>query len=171
MLTSLPPVVPPDCRVLVLGSMPGELSLARREYYAHPRNRFWQVMGELCDAHPALGYSDRLDRLGRCGIGLWDVLQHCVRAGSLDTGIRRESEITNDFHTLFARHPALRVVAFNGSKAAHTFHRKVLPELDDQVAARATLVDMPSTSPANASRSLSDLLREWSRILPYLRRT
>jgi double-stranded uracil-DNA glycosylase len=165
-LTSLAPVVAPDCRVLILGSMPGELSLERGEYYAHPRNRFWPVMGELFGARPELDYATRLARLHAAGVGLWDVLRHCVRSGSLDTSIVRGSEVPNDFESLLGAVPSLRTVALNGAKAAQTFRRSVVPVLTAEQAQRLTLLDMPSTSPANASRSLRDLVQAWSRILP-----
>lgn len=165
-LTSLAPVVAPDCRVLILGSMPGELSLERGEYYAHPRNRFWPVMGELFGARPELDYATRLARLGAAGVGLWDVLRHCVRVGSLDTSILRDSEVPNDLGSLLDAVPSIGVVALNGAKAAQTFRRGVLPGLAEAHAHRLVLLDMPSTSPANASRSLRDLVQAWSRIVP-----
>jgi hypoxanthine-DNA glycosylase len=168
-ITSLPAVVPVACTVLVLGSMPGEVSLARAEYYAHPRNRFWSVMGELCGAHAHLDYDARLERLRERGVALWDVLQHCVRRGSLDASILAASEVPNDFAGLLAREPRLHAVALNGAKAAATFRRRILPGLDARTAARLTLLDMPSTSPANASWSLDDLLGEWRRIGPFLK--
>jgi double-stranded uracil-DNA glycosylase len=166
--TGLPPILSAGCRVLVLGSMPGEISLARGEYYAHPRNRFWPVMSVLAGAHPDLDYETRVQRLTRRGIAVWDVLEQCERPGSLDTSILRESEVPNDFALLFREYPTLTVVALNGAKSAQTFRRRVLPGLPTETAARLTLFDLPSTSPANASRSLDDLLRAWSRLVPYL---
>ena len=168
-ITSLPAVVPSGCTVLVLGSMPGEVSLARAEYYAHPHNRFWRVMGELCGAHAHLAYDARLERLGERGVALWDVLQHCVRRGSLDTSILAGSEVPNDLAGLLAREPRLQAIALNGAKAAATFRRRILPGLDTRTTARLTLLDMPSTSPANASWSLDDLLGAWRRIVPFLK--
>jgi hypoxanthine-DNA glycosylase len=148
--------------------MPGEISLARGEYYAHPRNRFWPVMSVLAGAHPELDYQTRVQRLTSRGIAVWDVLEQCERPGSLDTSIRRESEVLNDFAALFSEHPTLAAVALNGAKSAQTFRRRVLPGLLPETAARLTLFDLPSTSPANASRSLDDLLAAWSRLAPYL---
>jgi hypoxanthine-DNA glycosylase len=160
--------VAPGCRVLILGSMPGEVSLARGEYYAHPRNRFWPVMSELCGCGLDLEYAARVDRITACGVAVWDVLARCERPGSLDTSILRASEVANDFARFFREHPTLAVVALNGGKAALTFRRRVLPSLAPETSARLTLLEMPSTSPANASRSLRDLLEAWSRLVPYL---
>jgi hypoxanthine-DNA glycosylase len=150
--------------------MPGAASLERGEYYAHPRNRFWPVMGELCGVSPELPYPARVERLTAAGVAVWDVLGHCVRPGSLDTSIVPGSEVPNDLAGLLDECPALGVVALNGRKAAHTFRRVVLPGLPAPVRGRLALLDLPSTSPANASRSWAELVRAWSGILPYLRR-
>jgi hypoxanthine-DNA glycosylase len=166
--TGFPPIVATGCRVLVLGSMPGEISLARGEYYAHPRNRFWPVMHELCGVELEQPYADRVRSLTECRVAVWDVLERCERPGSLDTSIVRETEVPNDFRNLFAGYPSLEVVALNGAKAAQTFRRRVLPALDAETTARVTLLEMPSTSPANASRSLAGLVRAWSRLRPYI---
>ncbi len=92
-LTSFPPIASPDARVLILGSMPGEESLRRQEYYAHPQNAFWFIMGELFSAGADLPYPERTGRLREAGVAVWDVLKHCRRAGSLDVSInpRRSS--------------------------------------------------------------------------------
>ena len=148
--------------------MPGEISLARGEYYAHPRNRFWPVMRELCGIELERPYVDRVRSLTECGVAVWDVLERCERPGSLDTSIVRDTEVPNDFSKLLARCASIGVVALNGAKAAQTFRRRVLPTLDAETTARLTLLEMPSTSPANASRSLADLVQTWSRLRPYL---
>jgi hypoxanthine-DNA glycosylase len=167
-LTGLPPIWAPDRRVLVLGSMPGSVSLERQEYYAHPRNRFWRVMGEICGALPELSYRERVHRLLRSGIALWDVLQHCVREGSLDTNIVAGSEVPNDLVGLLKANGSLRAVALNGGKAAQAFRRWILPQLPAGTTGRVAIIDLPSTSPANASWAPADLVRSWSRIAPYL---
>jgi TDG/mug DNA glycosylase family protein len=125
-------------------------------------------MSVLAGAHPDLDYETRVERLTRRGIAVWDVLEHCERQGSLDTSIRRESEVLNDFAALFGGYPTLEVVALNGAKSAQTFRRRVLPVLGPETAERLTLFDLPSTSPANASRSLVDLLTAWSCLAPFL---
>jgi hypoxanthine-DNA glycosylase len=145
--------------------MPGVISIERRQYYAHPRNRFWSLMGLLAGAGPELPYAERLKQLERSGIGLWDVLQECVRAGSLDARIEPGSETPNDFPDLLLRHPRIEVIALNGNKAAQAFRRLVQPTLAAARLGKLTLLPLPSTSPANASRSLEALRDAWAAAL------
>ena len=166
--TSFPPQAARDCRVLVLGSMPGERSLAEHRYYAHPQNLFWTFMGEICGAGPGLDYAARLTRLKAAGIGLWDVLKHCERPGSLDGRIVRGTEVPNDLPALIARRPRLRAIAFNGAKAAQAFRAHVLGELDDATLARLTLLALPSTSPAHASTPRAQKLARWMALRAFL---
>jgi hypoxanthine-DNA glycosylase len=160
-LESLPPIVGPEPRVLILGSMPGARSLAAREYYAHPRNAFWPIMDALIGLDPALGYAVRTSRIEAAGIALWDVLKHCERTGSLDTRIVRKSEVPNAIVPLLARHPTIRLVALNGGKAQAAFRRHLLPRLDAPALARVAIVPLPSTSPAHAARSLAEKTAIW----------
>lgn len=143
---SFAPVSRADATVLVLGSIPGAASLAAGQYYAHPRNQFWPVMGRLAGAGPDIPYAQRLEILKENRIALWDVLEGCIRPGSLDSAIREEKP--NDFRAFFASHPDLARVYFNGAKAAALFRRHVLKA---GIGAGLTLVTLPSTSPANAS--------------------
>lgn len=147
--------------MLVLGSMPGRASLERQQYYAHPRNAYWPIMGDLFGAGPELPYTARLKRLTDCGIALWDVLDSCVRPGSLDSSIDDATSRPNDFAALFAQHGTIRHVYFNGRKAADLFRRKVLPELAGH-SAGMTFATLPSTSPAHAARSYEQKRRAWA---------
>ena len=161
---SLPPIVSERSKVIILGSMPGELSLKAGQYYAHPRNAFWDIMGELFDAGPSLPYAERVARLQSVGVALWDSLQACTRSGSLDASITEE--VANDFAALFAKYPNITHVFFNGSKAEKAFRRHVLPVLlqDRYVFAR-----LPSTSPAHAAMRLEAKVQAWSvlkKVLP-----
>lgn len=116
------PIENPAATVLILGSMPGKASLAAGEYYAHPRNAFWAIMGELIGARPDLPYQDRLKILRSSGIALWDVLGSCVRKSSLDSHIEIDSAVPNDFKSFFLRHPNITRVFFIGTKAScHSF--------------------------------------------------
>lgn len=168
-LTGFPPVYSPDIRVLVLGSMPGRISLQAGEYYANPRNLFWLIMHELFGIDPRLPYLKRLEALTRCGVGLWDVLQQCERAGSLDAAIVPASEVPNDFAPLLDECRRLRAFCFNGRKAAQAFRRHVLPSLPAAVRARVELVVLPSTSPANAGQSFAEKLKRWRAVAQLAR--
>lgn len=131
--------------------MPGKASLAANQYYAHPRNLFWPIMGELFGAEPALDYEERLRLLKTNGVALWDVLKECYRESALDSDIVEASIIANDFSDFFARHTNIRRIFFNGAKAEQAFRKYVLPDL--QVPANMELIKLPSTSPANAAIS------------------
>lgn len=156
LIYSFPPVYAPDARILILGSMPGVASLAAGEYYAHPQNGFWPIMGALIGAGRDLDYPGRLVLLKTRGIALWDVLQTCDRAGSLDSAIR--AEIPNDFEWFFRACPDLRAVFFNGQKAAASFRRFVLPCL---IGFSLPLTVLPSTSPAHAGMRFEEKLAIW----------
>ncbi len=164
---SLPAQVKVDCRVLILGSMPGVASLQAECYYAHPRNRFWPLMGALCDFDPRAAYEQRMAALQAAGAGLWDVIGRCERRGSLDAAIVRGSEVANPLPTLIQRLPRLQLIACNGASAARAFERFVQPRLAAE-AARLPLLALPSTSPANAAWSFDRLLQEWRQLAPVL---
>ena len=136
-----PPVVAPDTRLLILGSLPGDASLKAAQYYAHPQNAFWRLIGGvLGEDLAALSYTARLERLLAQQVGLWDVVASAERTGSLDGAIR--SPEAADLRALIATLPALAAVAFNGGTAARLGRRI----LGDQPG--LTLIDLPSSSPA-----------------------
>lgn len=142
------PVAGPSTRLLVLGSLPGVQSLERRQYYGHPRNHFWPLMGALTgrEEMPRLPYEQRLEALQQAGIGLWDVVASAVRPGSLDQNL--SAVTTNALADFVAGLPALRAIAFNGGTAARIGTRQLRaapPIVDGTVA----LLSLPSTSPAN----------------------
>jgi double-stranded uracil-DNA glycosylase len=159
---SFPPVAAPDARLLILGSMPGKASLAANQYYAHPRNLFWPIMGELFGAGLELPYGKRLEVLQIEGVALWDVLKECFRESALDSDIVEASIITNDFADFFARHTQIRHVFFNGAKAEQAFRRYALPALAHLPPIE--LIRLPSTSPANAAIPLTVRLAQWREI-------
>lgn len=161
-LHGFPPVAAADARRLVLGSMPGLASLAAGEYYAHPRNAFWRIMGDLIGAGPALPYARRLERLAAAGIALWDVIGACERLGSLDSDIVPGSVRANDFADFFAVHPGISRIFFNGAAAEAAFRRHVLPTLGGRA---LQLQRLPSTSPAHAARGYAEKLAAWSAIV------
>jgi double-stranded uracil-DNA glycosylase len=153
---SFPPIASEKSRVLILGSMPGAVSLKAKQYYAHPRNAFWRIMGELFGAEPALPYEERVLCLQLAGVALWDSLQACVRPGSLDARIT--NEVANDFPAFFAKHPGITHVFFNGAKAEAVFRRRALPLLPD---ARQVFTRLPSTSPAHAGMPFEAKVQVW----------
>ena len=127
---SFAPIARVDARVLILGSMPGTASLAAGRYYAHPRNAFWPIVAGVCGVAADAAYELRLAALQDRGIALWDVLQSCERAGSLDGDIDPASTQANDFVALFATHRRLAAVLCNGGTAHALFRRSVLPKWD-----------------------------------------
>jgi len=147
-----------DARVLILGSMPSEASLHAQQYYAHPRNAFWPLMGELFHVDPALPYRQRLQALAANRIALWDVAHRCVRPGSLDADMRDVE--ANDFNTFFATHPHIRAIFFNGGKAEALYERLVLPRLPAALQALPKK-RLPSTSPAHAGMDFAAKLAAW----------
>ncbi len=157
MLRGFPPVVAGDTHTLVLGSFPGEASLAATQYYAHPRNQFWRLLGAVL-GEPGLhelAYEARLERVLTHGIGIWDVLDACHRQGSLDSAIRNAQP--NDFDSLREHAPMLKKVCFNG-KTAGRFAAVI------SAAGYDTLV-LPSSSPANAMLSFEQKLTVWRQII------
>ncbi|MDH6148611.1 MULTISPECIES: DNA-deoxyinosine glycosylase [Paraburkholderia] len=152
------PVVDADTRVLILGSLPGEVSLAHGQYYAHPQNKFWLLVGEAIERDlVGMAYSTRLETLLEHHIGLWDVVAEARRAGSLDSRIRDHA--SNDLIALIDTLPKLASIAFNGGTAAK-IGMKALGERAEQY----RLVRLPSSSPAHASVSYAQKLDIWRRL-------
>ena len=162
---SFPPIVSKASRVLILGTMPGQVSLKARQYYAHPRNAFWRIMGDLFGAGPSLPYEQRVAHVLSAGIALWDSVQACVRPGSMDKSIT--GEVANDFVTFFARYPDIGHVFFNGRKSETVFRRHALPALtgDDRI-----YTCLPSTSPAHGGMKLEAKVQAWSVVRHILSR-
>jgi len=158
---SFPPVVDPEIRLLVLGSLPGERSLAERRYYAHPQNQFWRLISPAagCDL-TALPYEERLSALLAAHIGLWDVVASATRTGSSDATIRDIEG--HDIAALAATLPHLRAIAFNGGTALRQGLRQMGP-----TAERYTIVALPSSSPLHTV-GLAAKLPAWEALGVYL---
>ena len=154
--------------MLILGTVPSIRSLELQQSYAHPHNFFWPLMGELFDAGPDLPYAERIARVQRRGIGIWDVLKQCERPGSLDSSIVPDSEVPNDIAKLLSSHPTIRAIALNGGKAQQSFRRHILPQFDAAMLARVERLALPSTSPANASMTRAAKRERWSELLRWL---
>lgn len=166
MKTAFPPVVAKHSRVLILGSMPGEISLAQQQYYAHPRNAFWWIMARLLDIPQQQAYERRIVALRECGVALWDVLHRCERVGSLDSAIHQASAQANDFAQFLQTYPAIEAICFNGQSVQQMFQRHVIRGLGFQPAQQ--LITLPSTSPANARLRPEDKLAQWAVIRSLL---
>lgn len=151
-----------DARVLVLGSLPGVQSIAAGEYYAHPRNAFWNIVEDLYAIGRAIPYATRIEQLNARGIALWDVLGASRRKGSLDAAIDAASAVPNDFAAFFASYPRVELVAFNGKTAARLYRQHVASRVSER---QAEFMTLPSTSPAHAAMSYAEKLKCWQKIL------
>jgi hypoxanthine-DNA glycosylase len=146
---------------LVLGSLPGERSLAAGRYYAHPRNRFWQLIGKVIGVElDSLDYEARLAALLAAKVGLWDTVASARRDGSLDAAIREAEH--NPLSQLAASLPELRAVGFNGQASTQIG----MPQL---ARTGLALIPLPSSSPANASIPLVEKQKVWDRLGEFLR--
>ena len=146
-----------DATVLILGSFPSALSLAAGQYYANPRNAFWPITAQLFGFDASAPYDERLAALRSARVALWDVLHRCRRVGSADSAIDPKSLVVNDFARLFADHPTITRVYFNGAKAADIYRRLA------GTAERVHFQRLPSTSPAHAVRP-AEKLAAWRAI-------
>ena len=153
---SFSPISHPTATVLILGTMPSEQSLALQQYYGHPRNAFWKIIFSVLETPFSTNYEQRKNILLENRIALWDVLEACMRKGSLDSAI--EEEVPNDFVSFLKAHPNIQYIFFNGQKAAKYFKQYVA------VGDGYTQLTLPSTSPANAGMSFEKKLVEWERI-------
>lgn len=153
---SFAPSIDNNSKVLILGSMPGVKSLEEQQYYAHPQNRFWKVMGHIL-GEPKLhefDYGTKLKTLLKNNIALWDTIKSCRREGSLDSDIQNETP--NDIRKLLKNYPNIKKICLNGNKSYSAF-KKYFPDLLNKYSCQK----MPSTSPANARYSLEKLVEEW----------
>ena len=160
--TSFPAVADARTRVLILGSLPGEVSLRKAQYYAHPQNQLWRLM------EPVIGrpladapYEARLERLHEAGVGLWDVIRSARRVGSLDAAIR--DHMPNRLAEFIAGLPELRAIGFNGGKASQ-IGRKALAAVEGGPA----LITLPSSSPAHASVPFAGKQAAWLALKAFL---
>lgn len=155
-LQGLPPVLDARTRLLVLGSFPGVASLRAQQYYGHPQNHFWKILGSLWQKPlPALPYAERVAALLTHGVGVWDVYGACEREGSLDANILNAE--LNDFAWVLRSCPLLQAIAHNGGESfRHARHTEKLG---------LPVYKLPSTSPANASWSFDRKLAAWSEVL------
>lgn len=157
------PLARREAHTLILGSMPSQESLRQARYYAHPRNSFWPIIVDLLHL-PEENYPERALRVSHMGYAIWDVLQSCSRASSLDSDIVESSIRPNDFNLFFRAHKHIDRVFFNGTKAEMMYRRHVLDHLHPPCQG-LSYKRLPSTSPANARMTLKEKRQAWREIL------
>jgi hypoxanthine-DNA glycosylase len=151
---SFPYFIDSKTEILILGTMPGTVSLAKQEYYANPRNHFWKILYTLfCTLSIPENFDEKVQFLKSNKIGLWDVLENCERKGSLDINIKNQQE--NDFETILKNFPSITKIVFNG-KQSHAFFFKRFGQIEG-----IAYFVMPSTSPAN-TMTFENKLKFWS---------
>jgi len=160
----LPPIIDESTHVLILGSMPSQLSLEKQQYYGNPRNHFWSIIGNILKVEVPEEYSRRVELLKEHHIGVWDTIQSCERQGSLDANIR--NVVPNDFHQLFIKYPNIRLLLFNGGKAFSVFKKYMGLQLLQKI----DYAKMPSTSPIPGKniKSFGEKVEEWRLMEKYL---
>ena len=152
------PVIFPETKFLIIGTMPSEVSLKAQEYYAFKQNAFWKIVADIAGCPQTDDYMQKLKMLQKIKAGLWDNLQYCERTGSLDSNIR--NEFPNDFTSLLNNNPQIKKLLFNGQKSL-AFFRKYQTDL----LKRYDYAALPSTSPANASVTYQNKLILWKSAL------
>ena len=158
--SGFPPIVAPESRVLVLGSLPSVKSVEKQQYYGHPQNVFWRIMGELFGFDRTMPYPDRVATLRENRVSVWDVLAASVRPGSMDAAIDEATARPNDFNRFFEDQAGLRRVCFNGKAAARLFTKLVAPTIE-KGSNTIEFKTLPSTSPAYASITFAEKLEQW----------
>ena len=160
---ALAPQMGASCRILVLGSMPGTASLRAAEYYAHPRNLFWDCIETAFQIDRKAPYQTRLAALHKVNVGLWDVLATCSREASSDATIRDAQ--CNDFAQLLQNWPDIKKICLNGRAAADHWRRLIKPSFANASATKALnaveIISLPSTSPANAAMARAAKIAAW----------
>ena len=164
LLQSFAPICGVKPCVLILGTMPGKMSLAQQQYYAHPQNTFWRILGELLHFDARSNYATRVESLKHAHIAVWDVLKFCVRESSLDADIEIASEVPNAIVQLLKTQRTLQRVCFNGTKAAQLYRRHIAPQLPDDFH-HIEYCPLPSTSPAHAGMSYAAKLNAWRAVV------
>jgi len=152
------PLTRPDARILILGSLPGQMSLRLERYYANPQNAFWRIMAATFGFPPDLPYPERIAALQKHRIAVWDVCASAFRPGSLDSNISQM--VVNDFHSFFTTHPAIGLICFNGTTAEKLYRKNVLRTLSKPFS-ELPAKPLPSTSPAHAGMTFAEKLALW----------
>ena len=159
-ILSFPPIIDRDCRKMILGSMPGEESLRRAEYYGNSHNSFWKILCDIFCGSYLNNYNDRVAMLLKNHIAVWDVIYECEREGSLDSAIKNAQP--NDIGWLLSDYTRISSILFNGSRAAEYFKKFIYKSNFNNAIIYSYL---PSTSPANARLDYKNKLKAWREAL------
>ena len=163
---SFEPLIGTNPKILILGSMPGAISLQAAQYYGNPHNAFWPIMAELFGVDSNQAYAKRIHQIYQLPVIIWDTLKTCHRAGSLDSSIQQHQLEANNIPVLLRQFPHIILIAFNGAAAEKYFKQLVKPSLPDD--RRIDMIRLPSTSPANAGMRFADKLAAWRQLLDYV---
>jgi hypoxanthine-DNA glycosylase len=158
-ISSFPPIIFKDSKILILGSVPGIKSLEMQEYYAHPQNKFWKILFELFDTEFTIDYSKKIKFLEKNKIAVWDVIDSCERVGSLDSKIK--NEVTNDILNLLEEFPNIKALYCNGGKSFKNVQKMVGKNFN------IPIYLLPSTSPLHTI-SLEKKLEAWKVISNFI---
>ena len=163
---SIEPIIGRNPRIIILGSMPGIISINASQYYANPCNLFWMVLADLFDININCSYESKVQQVQQLPVIIWDTLKSCHREGSLDSKILSTDLEANDIGSLLKQFPTVQVIAFNGAASAKYFDRLVKPQLSKEQ--NVEFFKMPSTSPANAGMKQQLKLDIWRRLCRFI---
>jgi hypoxanthine-DNA glycosylase len=161
--TGFSPIIGDYPRVLILGSMPSQKSLEKQEYYGHPQNAFWKIMAQLFDFSVDLNYTKRAKLVSSQGVAIWDVIHSCVRPGSLDSSIQKNTVVENKIPEFLELHSGIRNILCNGGTAYQLFQKHFKSWLSEN--SKVIIHKMPSTSPAHASLSFDKKFKIWKEVI------
>ena len=163
---SIEPIIGRNPRIIILGSMPGIISIHAAQYYANPRNLFWMMLADLFSIDIDCSYESKVQQVQQLPIIIWDTLKTCHREGSLDSKITSADIEANDIGALLEQFPTLQAIVFNGAASAKYFDRLVKPLLAKNL--NVELLKMPSTSPANAGMKRQHKLETWRKLSRFI---
>lgn len=163
---SIEPIIGHNPRIMILGSMPGIISINAVQYYANPRNLFWAVLADLFGIDIDCSYESKIQQIQQLPLIVWDTLKTCRREGSLDSKILNTDIEANDIVALLRQFPTVEAIAFNGIASAKYFDRLVKPQLATDL--DIELLKMPSTSPANAAMKREQKIELWRRLCQFI---
>ncbi len=164
-VNSFEPIIGSNPKVLILGSMPGVVSLQTQQYYANPRNAFWPIMSELFAVEWSEDYQQRVLQIKQLPVIIWDTLKTCRRQGSLDSSIDNELLQVNEILPMLEQFSRLKLIAFNGMASEKYFNQYI-----DRRSIKSLQVEcirLPSTSPAHARMSVKQKFEDWKKIRKF----